>query len=127
MNEVMTIAVDNQLNIWYQDTDSMHIDYEQVETLATLFQEHFNGEWIGKHMGQFHIDFVMDGAVDAIHSIEAYCIVKQVYIDIIGSRNEQNNILQDSHIRLKRVPTSCITYIANNEHTTHIDLFQTVI
>ena len=34
MNEVMTIADDNNLNIWYQDTDSMHIDYEQVETLA---------------------------------------------------------------------------------------------
>ena len=30
MNEVMTLAEDNKLNIWYQDTDSMHINYEDV-------------------------------------------------------------------------------------------------
>ena len=31
MNEVMTLAEDEGLNIWYQDTDSMHINYEEVE------------------------------------------------------------------------------------------------
>ena len=39
MNEVMTLADDNKLSIWYQDTDSMHINYEEVETLAKLFKE----------------------------------------------------------------------------------------
>ena len=77
LNEVMTIADDNNLNIWYQDTDSMHIDYEQVETLAKLFKEKYSRELIGKDMGQFHIDFDMDGAVDDIYSIEAYFIAKK--------------------------------------------------
>ena len=38
MNEVMTLAEDKGLSIWYQDTDSMHINYEDVETLAAAFQ-----------------------------------------------------------------------------------------
>ena len=124
MNEVMTIADDNNLNIWYQDTDSMHIDYEQVETLATLFKEKYSKELIGKDMGQFHIDFDMDGAVDDIYSIEAYVIAKKVYIDILESRNEHNEIIQDNHIRLKSVPTSCIKHTANKENTTPIELFK---
>ena len=33
MNEVMTLADDEQLSIWYQDTDSMHINYEEVDVL----------------------------------------------------------------------------------------------
>ena len=34
MNEVMTLAEDLKLSIYYQDTDSMHIDYEDVEILS---------------------------------------------------------------------------------------------
>ena len=39
MNEVMTLAEDEGLNIWYQDTDSMHINYEEVELLALAFKK----------------------------------------------------------------------------------------
>ena len=39
MNEVMTLAEDGGLNIWYQDTDSMHINYEEVELLALAFKK----------------------------------------------------------------------------------------
>ena len=38
MNEVMTLAEDEGLNIWYQDTDSMHINYEEIELLALAFK-----------------------------------------------------------------------------------------
>ena len=42
MNEVMTLAEDAGLNIWYQDTDSMHINYEEVELLALSFKNKYN-------------------------------------------------------------------------------------
>ena len=67
MNEAMTIADGNNFNIWYQDTDSMHIDYEQVETLAKWLEEKYNTELIGKDMWQFHIEFDMDEAVEDIY------------------------------------------------------------
>ena len=34
MNEVMSLAEDVKLSIYYQDTDSMHINYEDVEILS---------------------------------------------------------------------------------------------
>ena len=71
MNEVMVLADDNKLNIWYQDTDSMHINYEEVETLAKLFKEKYNRELIGNGMGQFHIDFDMLNANEEIYSIQS--------------------------------------------------------
>ena len=77
MNEVMTLADDNKLNIWYQDTDSMHINYEEVETLAKLFENKHNRELIGNDMGQFHIDFDMSNAVGDIYSIESYFLAKK--------------------------------------------------
>ena len=39
MNEVMTLAEDLKLSINYQVTDSMHINYEEVDVLAKSIQE----------------------------------------------------------------------------------------
>ena len=57
MNEVMTLAEDEGLNIWYQDTDSMHINYEEVNLLACAFKAKYDRDLIGEEMSQFHIDF----------------------------------------------------------------------
>ena len=66
MNEVMTLAEDEGLNIWYQDTDSMHINYEEVELLALAFKSKCNRYLIGEDMSQFHIDFDLNGACGEI-------------------------------------------------------------
>ena len=39
VNEVMCTAEDNNLNIYYQDTDSMRIVYDQVPILADCFKK----------------------------------------------------------------------------------------
>ena len=70
MNEVMTLAEDEGLNIWYQDTDSMHINYEEVELLALAFKNKYNRDLIGEDMSQFHIDFDLDGACGEIYYTE---------------------------------------------------------
>ena len=79
MNEVMTLAEDEGLNIWYQDTDSMHMNYEEVEVLALAFKNKYNRDLIGEDMSQFHIDFDLDGAAEKadIYSTESYCLAKQ--------------------------------------------------
>ena len=81
MNEVMTLAEDEGLNIWYQDTDSMHINYEEVELLALAFKNKYNRDLIGEDMSQFHIDFDLDGAAEKadIYSTESYFPAKKVY------------------------------------------------
>lgn len=67
MNEVICTAQDlgdtqndlrkDKVNIYYQDTDSIHIEYSKIPLLAEKFKEKFNRELIGKQLGQFHSDF----------------------------------------------------------------------
>ena len=56
----MALAVDEGLNIWYQDTHCMHINYEEVEILAAAFKKKYR-DLIGEDMLQFHSDFDLDG------------------------------------------------------------------
>ena len=57
MNEVMTTAEDLDIKIYYQDTDSMHIEKDKLNLLADEFKKRYNHELIGKNLGQFHNDF----------------------------------------------------------------------
>ena len=66
MNEVMTLAEDLGLSIWYQDTDSMHINYEEVELLAMGFKKKYRREVISDEVSQFHVDFDLDDACGEI-------------------------------------------------------------
>ena len=54
MNQVMSLLHDN---IYYQDTESLHIKECDVPILAAIYKEKYGKELIGKHMTQFHCDF----------------------------------------------------------------------
>ena len=41
MNEVMCLAEDVDLKIFYQDTDSMHMNYDEVPILTKEFQRKY--------------------------------------------------------------------------------------
>lgn len=105
MNEVMCLAEDNDLSIYYQDTDSMHIHTEEVKTLSDLFREKYNRELIGKNMGQFHTDFdsqILKGSMSAVESI---FLGKKCYIDKLKGDDEG---VYDYHIRMKGVSGDAI-------------------
>ena len=89
MNEVMCLAEDLNLHIYYQDTDSMHIFKDELPILEQAFKEKYNRELRGKQLGQFHPDFdEIDGEVPV--SIEAYFIGKKLYLDhLINSKGEE--------------------------------------
>ena len=57
MNEVMCLSEDLGLDIYYQDTDSIHIKTDAIETLADEYFKRYNRDLIGEGMGQFHTDF----------------------------------------------------------------------
>lgn len=110
MNQVMTLAEDIGINIFYQDTDSMHIERKQVDRLAEHFEEKYNKTLIGKDLCQFHPDFA-EGA----HAVESYFLAKKIYIDkLITPKNETK-----LHIRMKGVPEACIT-----QHEDPIELYK---
>jgi len=117
MNEVMCLAEDMGQYIYYQDTDSMHIENSCIEPLATAFKQKYGRTLIGKAMGQFHTDFKMEGTKKKaeIFAVESIFLGKKCYIDKLQSVNANDEIIYDYHIRMKGVPDDSIAFKARHE------------
>jgi hypothetical protein len=119
MNEVMTLAEDTGLNIYYQDTDSMHIPKASVPILAEAFKTKYDRELIGNEMGQFHTDFSSKILKGELVSIESIYLGKKCYIDKLS---DGTGI--DYHVRMKGVPTQSIEYYAKNNNLTMFEVYE---
>ncbi|GMG16170.1 unnamed protein product [Phytophthora fragariaefolia] len=102
MNRVMCLAEDINANIWYQDTDSMHIDYDAVPHLADAYKSAYDKELIGKDMGQFHVDFELHGSAGNIFAKESIFLGKKSYLDVLAC---DGNDATGLHIRCKGIPS----------------------
>jgi hypothetical protein len=105
MNETMNLANDNNINIYYQDTDSMHMDNDDIPKLEQLYQLKYNKQLRGEAMGQFHSDFSLKGAKKGANILATTSIFlgKKCYMDILESINDKGEIIQGAHIRLKGI------------------------
>jgi hypothetical protein len=114
MNEVMCLAEDIDIPIFYQDTDSMHLPEEDVPKLETAFMEKYGRQLNGKDLGQFHPDFEMD-AHKNIRSVEGIFVGKKCYLDVLeGEKDGELN--QSLHVRMKGVPTSTVKWTAKRKY-----------
>ena len=82
MNKVFSCAGENNINIYYQDTDSIHLNYDDVDKVVEIYKETDGSELVGKELGNFHVDFDMDGADSEIYAIESLFLGKKTYIYI---------------------------------------------
>lgn len=124
MNEVMCLAEDNNLDVYYQDTDSNHILDKDIEVLADLFEKKYGRELIGKGFGQFHSDFEIQGTTD-VYSRKAIFLGKKCYIDELVGMNKDGKEVIDYHIRMKGIPNSCILYTAEKlGYSTPFELYE---
>ena len=108
MNEVMCLAEDLDINIYYQDTDSMHIERDKLPLLADKYKELYKRELIGSNMGCFHNDF------DELK--DAYCVFhvslgKKMYYDELTNDEGEHA----EHYRMKGIPNDLIKEKAINE------------
>ncbi|RQM20134.1 hypothetical protein B5M09_003255 [Aphanomyces astaci] len=119
MNEVMCLAEDLDLKIWYQDTDSMHIDRESVEKLSSAFRVKYGRELVGKGLGQFHSDFeAMEGSKGKIYAKESIFLGKKSYLDVLAC---DGNAVEGQHIRMKGIPSKAL---AKDTYKTYESLFK---
>ncbi|ELP87801.1 hypothetical protein EIN_013500 [Entamoeba invadens IP1] len=102
MNEVMCLAEDLNIPIYYQDTDSMHILKSRINELENEYYNKYNRVLRGSDMGQFHPDF--DELSGDVTSIESYFLGKKAYCDKLT--NENNEI--EHHLRLKGIPNNLL-------------------
>lgn len=108
MNEVMCLAEDLGIDIYYQDTDSMHITSDSVKLLADKFRSIYGRELIGKDLGQFHNDFDFESDEEVV-AVESIFLGKKCYIDKVRLVVE-GIIKYDYHMRMKGIPESTLKY-----------------
>lgn len=123
MNEVMCLAEDKGINIFYQDTDSMHIENDKIDDLAIAFKEKYDRELVGKSMGQFHSDFEFAG-LEAKHSVELLALGKKTYIDIVECVDVDGRIKYENHYRFKGVPQKAIIEKAKDLDISILQLYK---
>ena len=111
MNEVMCLADDEKIDIYYQDTDSMHLQDKDISVLSSRFKEIYGRDLIGKNFGQFHSDFDIKGAKN-VYSRRAIFLGKKTYADELVGEDADGNEVIDYHIRLKGIPNAVIHYTA---------------
>lgn len=126
MNEVICLCEDNNYEIYYQDTDSMHMYEDDIKKIEEKFYEKYNRHLIGQNMGQFHSDFEIDGVKNA-YSNELIILGKKSYIDKLQGYDENNNLILNYHIRMKGIPNTTIDYeVLNQKFKNPINLYQSL-
>ena len=122
MNRVMCLSEDLGIDMYYTDTDSIHIDNSKIGLLAEEYEKINGNKLIGKSMGQFHSDFdsnILKGEITADRSI---FLGKKCYIDeLVGSESPD---IVDYHIRLKGVPNASILDYCYNNKITPYELYE---
>ena len=104
MNEVMDTASTNDINIYYQDTDSMHIDDDKINKLAELYDAKYNKRLVGKNLGQFHSDFKhQNGKANNVVAVKSVFLGKKAYIDYLEGTLPDGSKEYCTHARLKGI------------------------
>ena len=107
MAEVMCLAEDIGVEIYYTDTDSMIMDNENGNALVALgdaFEEHYHRKLIGNDLGQFHSDFALPGSVETPYGSEGIFIAKKIYAVKLVGKNKDGEPIEGFHLRMKGVP-----------------------
>jgi hypothetical protein len=108
MNEVMCLAEDKNINIFYQDTDSMHILKKDVDKLSMEFENKYSRQLIVNKMGQFHGDFDVgqDEGTSPV-SVHGIFLGKKMYCDKVKCiKNGKEEIV--FHIRMKGITSEAV-------------------
>lgn len=109
MNEVICLAEDNKIDIYYQDTDSMHIKDKDIKVLEMEYILNYDRQLIGKEMGQFHSDFDFKDH-DDVYASRSIFLGKKSYIDELKGKNKEGKEETEYHIKMKGIPNKCILH-----------------
>ena len=120
MNELMNLAQDLGIIIYYQDTDSMHIEKERIEELEIEYLRKYGKVLCGDNLCQFNSDLEIKG-FDAWTTC-SIILGKKCYYDAIENKHGTGE-----HIRMKSVGSQVVKAQAIHNNTTprqlYIDLY----
>lgn len=124
--------------IFYTDTDSIHISEPAWGELEAIYKNKYDETLEGKNLGQFHSDFEMDGTFmirngtlvptdldksvlqgGSLYSRKLIICGKKAYLDILTST--KNTALELYHFRLKGIPEKSIVAKCNANYEGQIE------
>lgn len=113
MSEVMVLAQEAGIDVYYTDTDSIHLRSSDIDRLACLFSEQYGRDLIGKQLGQFHTDFPNHPVTGNPTTSRRFIGVgKKAYIDeLIDPQTGEIT----HHMRLKGIPNNVIQHTADRQ------------
>jgi len=123
MNEVIYTCEDNNIKIYYQDTDSLHIKKDQMQNIRTLYNNKYNKELYGDELGQLNSDFKMKGCSE-VCAINSIFLGKKMYIDHLRGKDETGKYKYHYHIRMKGVPTNSIYHYSELNNVSCLDVYK---
>ncbi|ELP87116.1 hypothetical protein EIN_496210 [Entamoeba invadens IP1] len=109
----MCLAEDLNIDIYYQDTDSVHINKNKIELLEQKYKEIYGKTLRGGELEQFHPD--SDELSEDVYSKESYFLGKKAYIDVLTNDKQEH----DLHMRMKGIPNNLLE---NNKNS--IELYK---
>ena len=124
MGKVFSCADDLNIKVYYQDTDSIHLNYEDVDKIVERCKDKYDLNLVGEDLGNFHVDFDLYGATSETYAIESLFLGKKTYIDIFESTDKHGKTINSEHIRMKRIPAPCIKYHAEQHNITVLDIYK---
>jgi hypothetical protein len=119
MNRVICLAEQNGIDIYYTDTDSIHIREDQISQLAEIFKEKYNADLIGVNMTQYHTDFEPINGKPS-HSTCLIALGKKSYIDLLENQDGEKAF----HIRMKGIPEQCLLNYCTKNNITPEQLYR---
>jgi hypothetical protein len=109
MNKVFTLAQDNDIKIYYTDTDSIHIEYKKIDELSELYKQMYNTELFGDLLGQFKDEF-MDKY--GCFSTESIYLGKKSYVNKLSNG--------ECHIRMRSIPSNVLEYKCSQDYNNNM-------
>ena len=133
VNEVVYTALENGMNIYYTDTDSLHMNDDDVEPLSLLFEEKYDRKLIGKAMGEFHCDFnfkhLASDSIPIPYSQRAIFLGKKMYCDeIVHCPKNKDKKEIEYHIRFKgQNPTIIKRFSEDQKFNNPFELYEEIL
>jgi DNA polymerase elongation subunit (family B) len=118
MNKVICTAEQNGIDIFYTDTDSIHIREADISKLAEIYKNKYGSELIGSNLTQFHTDFDPVNGKPS-HSVSLIVLGKKCYLDVLENEDHE----QDYHVRMKGIPEQVLKNYCQKQKIDLVDLY----
>jgi hypothetical protein len=132
MSEVMTTAQDENIPIYYQDTDSMMLHDDDIPRLEEVFMNKYGRKLVGKALGEFSSDLKAEDDSDFgksgnkiknIYATEGIFVGKKAYILKVECEDEDGKLWDAGfHSRCKGVNTQSIEHLLSQDEHKNKDI-----